>query len=32
MSMEEKQNQNAGQPVNKAKIEPVIRKDRQLRL
>ena len=30
MSMEEKQNQNAGQPENKAKIEPVIRKDRQL--
>lgn len=27
MSMEEKQNQNAGQPENKAKIEPVIRKD-----
>ena len=31
MSMEEKQNQNAGQPENKAKIEPVIRKDRQLK-
>ena len=27
MSMEEKQNQNAGQPENKAKIEPVIRKE-----
>ena len=31
MNMEEKQNQNAGQPENKAKIEPVIRKDRQLK-
>ena len=30
MSMEEKQNQNAGQPENKAKIEPVIRKDRPM--
>ena len=29
MSMEEKQNQNAGQPENKAKIEPVIRKNRK---
>ena len=31
MSMEETQNQNAGQMENGAKIEPVIRKDRQLK-
>lgn len=31
MSMEEIQNQNAGQMENEAKIEPVIRKDRQLK-
>ena len=31
MSVEEKQNQKAGQPESKAKIEPVIRKDRQLK-
>ena len=31
MSMEETQNQNAGQMENGAKIEPVIRKERQLK-